>query len=53
MELQFDINKTDANETDTCLGKVQVLDIVSNNEDEESLPFDLHSNLSSDGYQVS
>lgn len=52
MELQFDLNKTDVTESEVCLGKVQVLDVVSNNEDEESLPFDLHSNLISEGYQV-
>lgn len=52
MEIQFEITKTDANESDTCFGNVQVLDVVSNTEDEASLPFDLHTNLITEEYQV-
>lgn len=53
IELEININRSEnVNESDTALGQVQVLDVVSNNEDEESLPFDLHLNLVTDGYQV-
>lgn len=50
--LQFDINNTEATESDVSFGKVQVLDVVTNNDNEESLPFNLHLNISSEGYQV-
>lgn len=50
-ELLLDIKKT-TNESDIAVGKVQVVDVVANNDDEESLPFDLHFNLSSESYQV-
>lgn len=52
MELQFDINRTELDDTDKSFGGVQLLDVVKNDEDEESLPFDLHSTLSSDNYQI-
>lgn len=50
-ELLLDVKKT-TNESDVALGKVQVMDVVANTDDEESLPFDLHFNLSSESYQV-
>ncbi|CCE82649.1 Piso0_002384 [Millerozyma farinosa CBS 7064] len=52
LRLQFEINKTDANESDISIGKVSVIDVVTNNDDEESLPFDFHSNISSEDYTV-
>ncbi|CUM65330.1 uncharacterized protein PRCAT00002965001 [Priceomyces carsonii] len=53
IEIRFNVTNTSANEGDTSLGKVQVLDVVLNNEDEESLPFDLHMNMSSERYLIS
>lgn len=52
LQLQFGINNTSATESDNSFGKVQVIDVVSNNEDEASLPFDLHLNIASEGYEV-
>ncbi|CCE81718.1 Piso0_002384 [Millerozyma farinosa CBS 7064] len=52
LRLQFEINKTDANESDISIGKVSVIDVVTNNDDEESLPFDFHSNISTEEYTV-
>lgn len=52
MELQFDITRTELDDTDSSFGGLQVLDVVNNDEDEESLPFDLHSTLSTDSYQI-
>ncbi|ODV79127.1 uncharacterized protein CANTADRAFT_26168 [Suhomyces tanzawaensis NRRL Y-17324] len=52
IELQFEINNTEVTESDVSLGKVQVIDVVSNNEDEASLPFDLHSSVTSESFQV-
>lgn len=52
LRLQFEINKTDANESDISIGKVLVIDVVTNNDDEESLPFDFHSNISTEDYTV-
>lgn len=52
LQLQFDINNTSATESDNCFGKVQVIDVVRNDEDEESLPFDLHLNITSENYEV-
>lgn len=52
MELQFEVIRSGLDDTDVSFGKVQVLDVVSSGEDEESLPFDLHSTLNSDGYQI-
>jgi hypothetical protein len=52
IQLQFEVNNTNGTESDTVFGKVQVIDVVSNDEDEQSLPFDLHLNISSEGYDV-
>ncbi|EDK45927.1 conserved hypothetical protein [Lodderomyces elongisporus NRRL YB-4239] len=52
MELQFDINNTGLIEGDVSLGGVSITDVVSNDEEEKSLPFDLHSNVISDSYIV-
>jgi len=52
IQLQFEVNNTNGTESDTVFGKVQVIDVVSNDEDEKSLPFDLHLNISSEGYDV-
>ncbi|CAH6722640.1 coatomer subunit delta [[Candida] jaroonii] len=51
MNVKFDINYEDFNDSDNCFGKIQILDVV--NYDDESLPFDLHCNLSSENYQIS
>lgn len=54
MNLQFNINYTNITESDSCFGNVQVIDVVSSeNENEESLPFDLHENLIAENYQIS
>lgn len=53
IQLQIEINKTeDVNESDLAFGKVQVLDVVTNDDDETSLPFDLHFNVLTENYQV-
>ncbi|CAK9441495.1 uncharacterized protein LODBEIA_P53630 [Lodderomyces beijingensis] len=52
VEIQFDISNTKCIESDASLGGVSITDVVSNNDDEESLPFDLHLNLASDSYIV-
>lgn len=55
MELQFDINYTNITESDNCFGKIQVVDVVTKNQDdegEESLPFELHENIMSESYQI-
>lgn len=53
IQLQIEINKTeDVNESDLAFGKVQVLDVVTNDDDETSLPFDLHFNVTTENYQV-
>lgn len=53
IQLQIEINKTEGvNESDLAFGKVQVLDVVTNNDDETSLPFDLHFNVLTENYQV-
>jgi len=51
LSLSFEVTCEDVKES-ISLGKVQVVDVVSNNEEEESLKFDLHLNLTSEGYQV-
>lgn len=54
MNLQFNVNYPNITESDNCFGKVQVVDVVSSeNDNEESLPFDLHENLISENYQIS
>ncbi|KAG7663735.1 RET2 [[Candida] subhashii] len=52
LELQFDIFKTGVDESDVSLGGISVIDVVANTEDEEPLPFELHSNVSSESYIV-
>jgi len=52
LELRIELSSTEVTESDISLGHLQVIDVVSNNEDEKSLPFDLHYNLISDNYQV-
>lgn len=51
MELLFELKNTSATETDNSFGKVQVIDVVSI-KDEQSLPFDLHSLLVSESFQI-
>lgn len=54
MEVQFDIARTEGvTEADSAFGQVSVVDVVSNDEDETSLPFDLHLKLVSERYTVS
>ncbi|EGV65631.1 coatomer subunit delta [Yamadazyma tenuis] len=53
MDLQFTVEFEEITDSDNSFGKVQVLDIVaSQNEDEESLPFDLRENLATESYQI-
>jgi hypothetical protein len=53
MELHFDINRTGLDDSERSFGQVQVIDVVNAaHEDEESLPFDLHSQITSDNYQI-
>lgn len=53
LEVQFDIARADVTEADTAFGRVSVVDVVSNDADETSLPFDLHLTLVSESYIVS
>lgn len=53
MEIGFEIVRHEGvTEADTAFGHVQVVDVVSNDADETSLPFDLHLTLVSEGYSV-
>lgn len=53
IQLQIEINRTEnVNESDVAFGKVQVLDVVTNDDDETSLPFDLHLNVTTENYQI-
>lgn len=52
MQAQFEITNQEVVESDVSLGGVSIIDVVSNTEDEESLPFDLHSNITSEGYYI-
>ncbi|EER31069.1 hypothetical protein CTRG_05521 [Candida tropicalis MYA-3404] len=52
MQAQFEITNQEVVESDVSLGGVSIIDVVSNTEDEESLPFDLHSNITSEGYFI-
>lgn len=51
MDVKFDINYTEFTELDNCFGNVKVVSVVSN-EEEESLPFELHANLASEVYEI-
>lgn len=53
LEVQFDIARADVTEADSAFGRVAVVDVVSNDAEETSLPFDLHLTLVSEGYVVS
>lgn len=53
LDVQFDIARTDVTEADAAFGRISVVDVVSNDGDETSLPFDLHLTLASEGYVVS
>ncbi|AOW29656.1 coatomer subunit delta [Candida albicans SC5314] len=52
MQVQVDIINQQVVESDISLGGVSITDVVSNNDDEESLPFDLHSNISFENYVI-
>ncbi|KAG5417838.1 RET2 [Candida metapsilosis] len=52
LEVQFDINNIDLVDSDVSLGGVSVIDVVSNDDDEKSLPFDLHANVISESYII-
>lgn len=53
IEVGFEIVRDEGvTEGDTAFGQVQVIDVVSNDEDETSLPFDLHLTLVAEGYSV-
>ncbi|RLV95260.1 Coatomer subunit delta [Spathaspora sp. JA1] len=52
LEVQFDIVNTGVVESDVSLGGVSIIDVVANNDDEASLPFDLHSHIISESYVV-
>ncbi|KAI5956190.1 RET2 [Candida jiufengensis] len=52
LELQFDINQQNVLENDISLGGISIIDVVSNDNDEKSLPFNLHSNIISENYIV-
>lgn len=54
MAIGFDVVRTEGvTEADTAFGQVQVVDVVSNDADETSLPFDLHLRMESEDYVVS
>lgn len=52
MEVNVDVSRKDATESDLTLSGLSVTDVVSNDEQENSLPFDLHLNLVSENYLV-
>ncbi|CAN3377255.1 hypothetical protein DIURU_003494 [Diutina rugosa] len=52
MSVDLAVNNTAAVESDQSLGKLSVVDVVTNNEDEESLPFDLHVHVQSENYHI-
>lgn len=52
LSVQLDLNNKNVTESDISLGKVLVVDVVSNTEDEKSLPFEFHSNLNTELYQL-
>lgn len=53
MEVGFEnVRLENVTEADTAFGRVQVVDVVTNDADETSLPFDLHLTLVSEGYSV-
>ncbi|KAL6451326.1 RET2 Coatomer subunit delta [Candida maltosa Xu316] len=52
MQAQFEISNQEVVESDVSLGGVSIIDVVANNDDEASLPFDLHSNITSENYLI-
>ncbi|OBA22159.1 hypothetical protein METBIDRAFT_40424 [Metschnikowia bicuspidata var. bicuspidata NRRL YB-4993] len=53
MQIAFHLSRTSGvTESDGLFGKVLVIDVVSNDDEEESLPFNLHQNLTSESYSV-
>lgn len=53
MEVSFDVLRTEgATEADTAFANVRVVDVVTNDDAEQSLPFDLTFSLVSEGYTV-
>ncbi|KAJ8141299.1 hypothetical protein OY671_005523 [Metschnikowia pulcherrima] len=53
MQIAFHTSRTSGvTEADGSFGKVSVIDVVSNDDDERSLPFALHSNLAAESYVV-
>lgn len=52
MEVNFNVSSVNGTESDVTLSGVSLVDVVSNNEQEASLPFDLHLNLVTENYLV-
>lgn len=53
LEVAFDVVREEGvTESDAAFGQVQVVDVVSNDDDETLLPFDLHLTLVSEGYSI-
>ena len=53
MQIAFHTSRTlGVTEADGSFGKVLVIDVVSNDDDERSLPFALHLNLAAESYVV-
>lgn len=52
MEVNVDVSHNEATESDVTMSGLSVTDVVSNDEQENSLPFDLHINLVSENYLV-
>lgn len=52
MQVALDLTLDTATEQDVSVGGVSVVDVVTNNEDEALLPFDLHLHLTADNFQV-
>ncbi|KAI5958733.1 RET2 [Candida pseudojiufengensis] len=52
LEIQFNINNQNVLENDVSLGGISIIDVVTNDDDEKSLPFNLHSNIISETYIV-
>ncbi|KAG7193343.1 uncharacterized protein KQ657_000760 [Scheffersomyces spartinae] len=52
IQTKINYTNTNATESDTCFAGIKIVDVVSNDDGEESLPFDLHSNIVADSYTI-
>lgn len=52
IQTKINYTNTGMTESDASFAGIKVVDIVSNDDSEESLPFDLHSNIVADSYSI-